>query len=243
VVAGATFTVVNPMIMIGSRYGMPAVYGAMLASGVFGLLIARPFAKMIGFFPPLVSGTLLAVIGVSLIGPGAAMIAGHDTESPDYGAPSHIGLAFLVILLVVLSTRFLRGFASQIGPLLSLAIGLLVAIPMGLVHLGGVSSAGWFGLASPFHFGAPAFAAAAVLSMCVVMLVTYTESTADLLAVGEDTGRKPSDSDLARGLATDGLSAVLGGAMNSFPDTAFARRNLWQRQQSIRSTRCCRSAG
>jgi xanthine permease len=235
VVAGATFSVVNPMIMIGAQYGMQAVYGAMIASGVFGLLIARPFAKMIRFFPPLVSGTLLAVIGVSLIGPGAAMIAGHDTQDPGYAAPSNIGLAFLVIALLVLFTRFLRGFVSQIGPLLAVAIGLVVAIPMGLVHFDGVGGASWFGLASPFHFGPPEFQAAAIMSMCVVMLVTYTESTADLLAVGEIVGRTPTDSDLARGLATDGFSAVLGGVMNSFPDTAFAQNVGLVQMTGVRS--------
>ncbi len=211
VVAGATFSVVNPMILIASQYGMPAVYGAMLVSGVFGLLIARPFAKLIRFFPPLVSGTLLVVIGVSLVGPGTAMIAGHDTGSPDYASPSHIALAFGVIALVVLFTRVLRGFAGQIGPLLAMGIGLVAAIPMGLVHWDGIGEAGWFGLASPFHFGAPTFPVAAVLSMCVVMLVTLTESTADLIAVGEITGRRPSDADLARGLATDGLRRCSAG--------------------------------
>lgn len=113
VVAGATFTVVNPMIMIASQYGMQAVYGAMIASGVFGLLIAKPFAKMIRFFPPLVSGTLLMVIGISLIGPGVGLIAGHDTGSPDYARPANIALAFGVIAVIVLFTRVLRGFASQ----------------------------------------------------------------------------------------------------------------------------------
>jgi NCS2 family nucleobase:cation symporter-2 len=235
VVAGATFSVVNPMIMIGAQYGLTAVYGAMLASGVFGLLIARPFAKMIRFFPALVSGTLLVVIGVSLIGPGAALIAGHDTEAPDYAAASHIGLAFGVIALVVLFTRFLRGFAAQIGPLLALAIGLVVAIPMGLTNFSVVSQASWFGLTSPFHFGAPTFPAAAVLSMCVVLLVTYTESTADLIAVAEITGKKLSDADLARGLATDGVSAVLGGVMNSFPDTAFAQNVGLVQMTGVRS--------
>jgi len=235
VVAGATFSVVNPMILIAGQYGLPAVYGAMLASGVFGLLIAKPFAKMIRFFPPLVSGTLLLVIGVSLVGPGAAMIAGHDPTSPDYAAPSHIALAFGVIALVVLFTRVLRGFANQIGPLLALVIGLAVAIPMGLVHWDGIRDAGWFGLASPFHFGAPTFPIAAVLSMCVVMLVTFTESTADLIAVGEITGRPPTDADLARGLATDGVSAVLGGVMNSFPDTAFAQNVGLVQMTGVRS--------
>ncbi|KFU80607.1 nucleobase:cation symporter-2, NCS2 family [Amycolatopsis lurida] len=235
VVAGATFTVVNPMIMIASQYGMQAVYGAMIASGVFGLLIAKPFAKMIRFFPPLVSGTLLMVIGVSLIDPGVGLIAGHDTESPDYAKPANIALAFGVIAVIVLFTRVLHGFASQIGPLLALLIGLVAAIPMGLVSFKGVADAGWFGLASPFHFGPPTFPIAAVLSMCVVMLVTYTESTADLVAVGEITGRPATDSDLARGLATDGLSAILGGAMNSFPDTAFAQNVGLVQMTGVRS--------
>jgi xanthine/uracil permease len=118
--------------------------------------LTPPFAKMIRFFPPLVSGTLLAVIGVSLIGPGAATIAGHDTQAADYAVLSHIGLA-LGILLVVLFNRFLRGFASQIGTLPALATGLVVAMPMGLVHLDGVTSASWLVLASPFHFGPPNF--------------------------------------------------------------------------------------
>ncbi|KZB81822.1 nucleobase:cation symporter-2 family protein [Amycolatopsis regifaucium] len=235
VVAGATFTVVNPMIMIASQYGMQAVYGAMLASGVFGLLIAKPFAKMIRFFPPLVSGTLLVVIGISLLGPGVGLIAGHDTEAPDYARPANIALAFGVIAVIILFTRVLRGFANQIGPLLALVIGLVAAIPMGLVSFKGVADADWFGLASPFHFGPPTFPIAAVLSMCVVMLVTYTESTADLVAVGEITGRPPTDSDLARGLATDGLSAILGGAMNSFPDTAFAQNVGLVRMTGVRS--------
>ncbi|MET7993908.1 nucleobase:cation symporter-2 family protein [Amycolatopsis sp. NPDC005232] len=223
VVAGATFTVVNPMILIASQYGLTAVYGSMIASGVFGLLLARPFAKMIRFFPPLVSGTLLLVIGVSLLGPGAAMIAGHDTEAPDYATPSHIAIALGVVALIVLLTRVLRGFVAQIAPLVALAVGLIVAIPLGLTQFGGVGQASWFGLASPLHFGAPTFPIAAVLSMCVVMLVTFTESTADIIAVGEITGRPATGADVARGLATDGLSAILGGFMNSFPDTAFAQ--------------------
>jgi xanthine permease len=235
VVAGATFTVVTPMITIGARYGLPAVYGAMLVSGLFGLAIARPFAKVVRFFPPLVSGAVITVIGLSLIGPGAAMIAGHDTEAPDYGAPSHVGLAFLVILLIVVFTRCLRGFLGQVAPLLALAVGAVVSIPMGLFHVEAVRQAGWLGVASPFHFGPPTFNAAAVISMCVVMLVTYTESTADMLAVGEMTGRRLSETDIARGLATDGLSGVLGGLMNSFPDTAYAENVGLVQMTGVRS--------
>ncbi|GGO97809.1 nucleobase:cation symporter-2 family protein [Wenjunlia tyrosinilytica] len=243
VVAGATFTVVSPMITIAAKHGLPTVYGAMLVSGVFGLIIAKPFAKMIKFFPPLVSGTVITVIGLSLIGPGAGMIAGHDTTAKDYGQVSHIALGLGVVALIVIFARTLRGFLGQTAPLLAIVVGSLVAIPMDLFHLEGVSSAPWFGVSSPFHFGAPRFDAAAIISMCIVLLVTYTESTADMLAVAEMTDRKLSEDDIARGLATDGLSAVLGGCMNSFPDTAYAENVGLVQMTGVRSRWVVAGAG
>jgi len=98
----------------------------------------------------------------------------------------------------------------------------LIAWPMHLLNFSSASSAKWIGFSGFFRFGHPKFEAAAIISMCIVMLVTYTESTADMLAVAEMVDRKLAPSYLARGLATDGLSAVLAGFLNSFPDTAFA---------------------
>jgi NCS2 family nucleobase:cation symporter-2 len=223
VVAGATFTAVTPMILIAGEYGMQAVYGSMLAAGVFGLLVAVPFARAVRFFPPLVSGSVITVIGLSLIGVAAGLIAGPDPAAKDYAAPSHLALAGGVVLLVVLVSRFTSGFLSQLGVLLGLVAGTLAAVPMGLTDFSAAADAEWFGLAAPFHFGAPQFPVAAVVSMCVVMLVTFTESTADMLAVGEMTGRPVGHKDLARGLAADGVSGVLGGVMNGFLDTVFAQ--------------------
>ena len=210
------------------------MYGALLVSGVFGLLIAKPFSMILRFFPPLVTGTVIAVIGLSLIGADISLIAGQQyttdfktgtlTPVATFGQPSHIALAGLVILLIVLITRFTTGFVSQIAVLIAIIVGTIVAWPMGgMIHWGSaVKDAKWFGIAEPFHFGAPKFQAAAIISMCIVMLVTYTESTADMLAVSEMVDKELSPSDLARGLATDGLSGLLAGFMNSFPDTAYA---------------------
>ncbi|MFC1441455.1 nucleobase:cation symporter-2 family protein [Streptacidiphilus sp. N1-10] len=223
IVAGATFTAVTPMILIAGQYGMPAVYGSMMLAGVFGLLVALPFARAVRFFPPLVSGSVITVIGLSLIGVAVGLIAGNDSTAKDYAAPSHLALAAGIIVFIIGVNRFGRGILTQLAVLLGLVLGTLVAIPMGLTDFSSVGHAGWFGLPGLFHFGAPQFPAAAVISMCVVMLVIFTESTADMLAVGEMTGRPLSTGDLARGLAADGLSGILGGAMNAFMDTAFAQ--------------------
>lgn len=223
IVTGATFASVTPMILIAGEYGMQAVYGSMLAAGIFGLLIAVPFARLVRFFPPLVSGVVITVVGLSLIGVAAGLITGNDPEAADYASTTRLALAAGVILFIVLFARFVRGFAGQIGVLVSLVLGTLVAIPLDLTDFSGVSGADWVGLAAPFHFGAPEFPPSAVISMCVVMLVIFTESTATMMAVGESTGRPVTDKDLARGLAADGLSGVLGGTMNSFMDTVFTQ--------------------
>jgi uric acid transporter len=257
VVAGATFTVLNPMIIIansyGGRAGLPYVYGALLCSGVFGLIIAKPFSMVLRFFPPIVTGTVIVMIGLSLIGADIGLIAGNSsgnfvasnpvttvvngkvyaeyntatgsvvtTMNNDAGQISHILLAAAVIVAIIVITRMFSGFIGQTAVLISIIIGCLIAWPMGLLKFHDVASSKWFGIAPPFHFGAPKFAAAAIISMCIVVLVTYTESTADMLAVSEMVDRKLSPNDLARGLATDGLSALLAGFMNSFPDTAYA---------------------
>lgn len=227
VVAGATFTVLNPMIIIaneyGGRTGLPYVYGAMLVSGVFGLIIAKPFSMIIRFFPPLVTGTVICIIGLSLAGADVSLIYGDKAAGDKYvGSVGRIALAGLVILLILVITRLFRGFIGQIAVLLSIVIGTIVASFMNLVDFSNVKHADWFGGPKIYHFGHPKFAAAAIITMCIVMLVTYTESTADMLAVGELVDRDLSPNDLARGLATDGLSAVLASFTNSFPDTAFA---------------------
>ena len=223
VVTGATFAAVTPMILIGQNFGLPGVYGSMIASGIFGVLIAVPFSSIIRFFPPVVTGSVITIIGLSLISAAAGLIAGEDPTAPGYGDLTGLALAGGIVVLIVLITRFVRGFVGQIAVLTGLLVGALVAIPLGLTDFSGVAGAPWFGMTPPFLFGPPEFPVAGVVSMCVVMLVIFAESTADMLAVGEMTGEDLPPKRIARGLAADGLSGVLGGVFNSFPDTIFAQ--------------------
>nr|QEO73672.1 hypothetical protein [uncultured bacterium] len=223
VVAGATFTAVTPMILIAGQYGVQAVYGSMLAAGVFGILVAVPFARAVRFFPPVVTGSVITVIGLSLIGVAAGLITGLDPAAADYASWPKLALAFGIILVIVLVGRFARGLLGQLGVLIGLVGGTVAAILLGMTDFSSVGGAAWLGIAQPFHFGPPQFPLAAVISMCVVMLVTFTESTADMLAVGEMTGRPVTSRDLARGLAAEGVSGVLGGIMNGFLDTVFGQ--------------------
>jgi xanthine permease len=226
VVAGATFTVLNPMIIIANQYGgvkgLPYVYGAMMVSGVLGVLLAKPFSMIIRFFPPLVAGTVICIIGLSLGGADISLIAPTLVNGANVAQVSHVVLAGVVVLSIILISRLFTGFVSQIAVLLSIVIGTIVAALIGQTDFSNVAHAAWFGGPEIFRFGAPKFAAAAIITMCIVMVVTFTESTADMLAVGEMVEKDLSPNDIARGLGVDALSAFIASFTNSFPDTAFA---------------------
>ncbi len=243
VVAGATFVAVTPMILIGSHYGITAMYGALIVAGIFGVIVARPFSSVLRFFPPLVTGSVITIIGLSLISAATGLIAGNDPTAKSYAAPHDLVLAGLVLAFIVVVTRFTSGFVAQLAVLASLVFGTLVAWPMHMLNFSTVSKAGDFGLSQPLRFGAPTFEASAIISMIIVMLVTFTESTADMLAVAEMVEKPISPSDIARGLATDGLSAILAGFFNSFADTAFAQNVGLVGLTKVRSRYVVGSAG
>lgn len=223
IIAGAVFTAVGPMISIGQTYGLPAVYGSMIAAGVFGLLIAKPFSKLLRFFPDVVAGTIILVIGLSLINVGVGLVAGQDVTAEDYAKPSNLVIGAVTVLFIIVVTVFAKGFISRIAVLLAVICGTVALIPMGMVDSQGMNEASWFGMVTPLHFGPPEFPIAAVVMMCIVMLVTFVESTATMIAVGATVGRPATEDDIARGVAADAVSGIFAGFFNSFIDSVFVQ--------------------
>lgn len=209
---GCTFAAVTPMIAIGSRFGVTAIYGSVIASGLLMILLAPFFARLVRFFPPLVTGTVITIIGISLL-PVAARWAA--------GGVSQLGCAAATLAAVVLIERFAPPAFARYSILLGLVAGAGIAAMLGLVELH--VEGPWFGVAAPFHFGFPTFEAGPVLSMAIVALVIMTETTGDILAIGAIVEEPVDARRLADGLRADGLSTVLGGVFNTFPYTAFAQ--------------------
>ncbi|MFC9979525.1 nucleobase:cation symporter-2 family protein [Gordonia sp. NPDC127522] len=218
VVAGASFTAVTPMILIGQEYGLNAVYGSMIGAGIFAILMAVPFSKLLRFFPPAVRGAAVTMIGLSLIGKAVSMI--FDDEPAD-GA--RLSLALGIVVVVVALMRYGTGFLRQAAVLIALILGTVAAALMSLTDFAGVGDAAWFGIPEPFFFGAPTFPIAGIISMSIVMIVIFIESTAYMMAISETTGIDADPPRIARGLAADGVSSVLAGVWTSFPDTIFAQ--------------------
>ncbi|MFI0509340.1 nucleobase:cation symporter-2 family protein [Streptomyces sp. WSLK1-5] len=223
IMQGCTFAAVSPMILIGTTGGgLPAIYGSVIVAGLAIMLLAPVFGKLLRFFPPLVTGTVILIIGVSLLPVAGNWVAG-GAGSADFGAPRNIALAVFVLAVVLAVQRFAPAFLTRIAVLIGIAAGLAVAVPFGFTDFGAVGDADWVRVSTPFHFGAPTFEFSAIVSMLVVALVTMTETTGDLIAVGEMTDRKVEQRSLSDGLRADGLSTVLGGVFNTFPYTAYAQ--------------------
>ncbi len=222
VIQGVTFAAVTPMIMLAKSSGLTSIYGAIIISGLFTFLVAPFFSRLLIFFPPVVTGSVITVIGVSLLPVGVDWAAG-GVGNPNYGQLSYLGVALVVLVAILLINKFFKGFIANIAVLLGLIIGLIVAIPLGMANFSGVASAPLLGIDTPFHFGMPTFNVGAIVSFILVMLVVMVESTGDFLAIGEIIDKPIQPKELAAGLRADGLATSLGGILNAFPYTAFAQ--------------------
>ncbi|MBB4519720.1 NCS2 family nucleobase:cation symporter-2 [Paraburkholderia fungorum] len=224
IMMGVTFTALGTMIAIGSNpdLGLLGIYGATISAGIFGILVAPLIGKLLRFFPPIVTGSEILMVGLSLMGVAAAW-SGGGFGNPDFGNPVYLCIAGAVLVFVLVLVKYAHGFIANLSILLGLVFGFLIAIPLGQVSLAGLHEAGWIGWVMPLHFGLPKFDLWATASMCVVMLVTFVESAGMFLAIGEITGKQITEKELTRGFRADGLGNIIGGIFNTFPYTSFAQ--------------------
>ncbi len=255
VMMGVTFAAVSPMIVMASSpgIGLLGIYGAVIAAGVFGILVAPLISRMLPLFPPVVTGSIITIIGISLMRVGVnwaaggnPMIKGPDgamIPNPSYGEPLHLAVAALVLVFILLVTKFVKGFFANISVLLGLVLGMVVALALGKVDFGGISDEKWFAVVYPFQFGWPRFDFVACLTMCLVMVVVMIESLGMFLAVGNIVGKEIGQRHLSDGLRVDGLGTLIGGIFNTFPYTSFSQNVGLVGVTGVRSRWVCALGG
>lgn len=245
---GVTFTAVSPMIAIGlaaggGTQGLLVIYGAVLVAGLATFFIAPYFSKLIRFFPPVVTGSVITIIGLALLPVAAGDAVGGAGPTADPTSGKNLAYALGTLGLIVLIQRVFKGFMATIAVLAGLVVGTLVAWSFGDAHFGAVSDSAWVGVTTPFYFGWPKFSVAAIISMVVVMLITAVETTGDVFATGEIVEKRIGKEDIARALRADGLATTIGGVFNSFPYTCFAENVGLVRLTRVRSRWVVAAAG
>jgi xanthine permease len=244
VIMAVTFAAVGPMLAIGNNpsLGLPGIFGATIASGIIGTLLAPVIGKLLRFFPPIVTGIVITSIGLTIIGVGINWAAG-GVGNPDYGDPVYLGVSFAVLIFILLVTRFVKGFFSNIAVLLGILFGFAIALMLHKVNFDGLDQVKWFDVVLPFHFGMPVFDPWAITTLTIVILITFIESTGMFLALGEIVGKPVDEKALVAGLRVDGVATVIGGVFNTFPHTSFSQNIGLVGVTGVKSRWVCASAG
>ncbi|MFC4760507.1 nucleobase:cation symporter-2 family protein [Fructobacillus durionis] len=223
VVLGSSIQAVSPLINIGSTLGWGAMYGATIIAGLFVVLIAGSFARLRDFFPPVVTGSLITVIGLSLTPIALQNWGGGNLQSKDFGSYQNLLIGAVTIAITLVLMKLAKGFVKAIAILLGIILGTVFAACLGAVSLKPVAEAAWFHLPQPFFLGTPTFSLSACLTMIVIVLTAMVEATGVYFALADLTGRKLEQKDLARGYRAEGLAAILSGIFNTFPYSTFSQ--------------------
>lgn len=223
VVLGSAIQSVSPLINIGGTFGIGAMYGATISAGVFVFLIAGLFARLREFFPPVVTGSLITVIGFALIPVGIQNLGGGDVAAKSFGSPANLAIGTFTIAIIVLVSLLAKGFTKAISILLGIVLGTGFAATLGKVSLAPVAAASWFHLPMPFFLGVPTFNSSAIVTMIIIALTSMIESTGVYFALADLTRRKLTDQDMAKGYRAEGLAVVLSGLFNTFPYSTFSQ--------------------
>ena len=219
VVLGVAFQSVAPLTIIGQSHGSGAMFGSLIVSGIFVILISGIFSKLANYFPAIVTGSVITTIGLTLI-PVAIGNMGNNEANPTLES---LTLALITVFIILVVNIFTKGFLKSISILLGLVIGTLIASGMGQVNFAPVSQAPLLHIPTVFYFGTPTFEFSSIVMMCIIATVSMVESTGVYLALSDITKDPIDATRLRNGYRAEGLAVLLGGVFNTFPYTGFSQ--------------------
>ncbi len=224
IIMGVTAVSISPMLAMAAMpgVGLNGIYGAVLIGGLFGLC-AAPFVKyVLRFFPAVVTGTIITMIGVVLMRVGVAW-AGGGAGAADFGSAGYLAIAGFVLAVILLVIKFGTGFIQNMAVLIGIAAGYLVTIALGWPDFSGIQNEPLLRIVLPLQFGVPQFYLIPCLTMCLVMTIVFIEATGMFLALGAMTGRKVEAQDVVRGLRADAVGTIIGAIFNTFPYVSYSQ--------------------
>ncbi|MFZ7255264.1 nucleobase:cation symporter-2 family protein [Avibacterium avium] len=222
-VMGTSFTFVAAALAIGfSEDGVAGILGASLV-GSLVMIIGSFFMPYIRkLFPPVVTGTVVMMIGLSLIPVAVDWFAGGQRNDPNYATPENLMMASFVLVIVVILVQWGKGIFSAAAIVIGMMTGYVVALALGWVNFDGVKQAQIFAVPQPLHFGL-SFPIAGIIGMSIAYLVTIVESSGNFLALGNATRTEITGKHLRGGVLCDGLGSALAAIMSTTPFSSFSQ--------------------
>lgn len=223
IVMGVTAVSISPMVAMAAMpgVGLTGIYGAVLVGGVFGLAVVPFVHRVLRFFPSVVTGTIITMIGISLMRVAIAW-AGGGANAADFGAGGYLAVAGLVLAAILGVIKLGRGLVANLAVLIGIALGYAVTVVLGWADFSGLAEAPWLRLVLPLQFGLPTFHLVPCLIMCLVVTIVFIEAIGMFLALGAMTGREIGAAEVKRGLRADALGTIIGGLFNTFPYVSYS---------------------
>ena len=223
VIMGISFAYIPTLQAIGGQFGLPTILGAEIVGGCVAILFGV-FVKWIRpLFPPLVTGTVIFTIGLSLYPTAVRYMAGGNATSEWFGNPRSWAVALITLAVVVFLNNFTKGILKLASILIGMVVGYVIAYFLGIVDLSGVSGAAWFALPQVMPFEIQ-FVPSACVSLAIVYVVNAVQTIGDLSSTtmgGMD--RLPTDKELSGGIIGQGVMSIVGAFFGGLPTASYSQ--------------------
>ncbi len=222
VIMGTSFAYVPTLLAIGGQFDLPTILGAQIAGGVVAILFGLFLKQLRVFFPPIITGTVIFTIGLSLYSTAVRYMAG-GASARDFGGPRHWVVAVFTLLVVTFCANFTKGVTKLASLLVGMVAGYVLALFLGMVDFNPVREASWLQFVPPMRFGVR-FELSACISMAIIFAVNAVQTIGDLTATtigGMD--REPTDRELSGGIMAQGLASMIGGLFGGLPTASYSQ--------------------
>ncbi len=225
-VMGVAFAYMPILTIIGQQYGIAAIFGSQLIAGFASIFIGMFIGKIRRFFPPIVSGTVVMSIGLSLYKTSINYIGGGTAASNagTFGSGKFWFLAILTLAVTLACNFFGKHLIKVSGMLIGIAVGYVAALIMGdIVNFSNFHSAAWFSLPIPFHFGLE-FHPDAILMMILMYIVQAVQTIGDVSSTTMGGfGRECTDQELGGAIKGQGLCGMIGACIGGLPTDPYSQ--------------------
>lgn len=218
---GTAFVFITPMIMIGNVHGVAGIIGGLMIGGLAEFIVAPYIWRIKHVFPPLVTGTVIALIGLSLIPVGFRWMAGGFGDL--YGKPVAYVISGSVLIIMIGANRFASGYIRTVSVIIAVVAGYIIAGAFGLVDFSVVGRSSWFAPPRLFSFGAPTFSVGAIVGILVAQFGNMLETIGNTFATNAVLNNETEPAHLRGAIAVDGIGSFIGAVFGGFSITSFAQ--------------------
>jgi xanthine permease len=220
-IMGTDFTFVSPSISVGTVLGLPGIIGATILGAFFEIILSYFIKPLMKIFPPIVTGTVVCLIGLTLL-PVSIDWAAGGVGVADYGSIKNLSIAMFVLIFTLILNRYGKGMVSSASILIGMVAGYVLCIPLGLVDFTAIKEASWVSFPKIFEYGVT-FDMKALIAFIPAYFVTTIETVGCLKAIGETSQIEMEEKRIGAGVLADGIGSMIGGIVGSFPNTTFSQ--------------------